>query len=380
MALLNPRLFQQLEAEFGTGQVGNEGTPGTYELPPPKTLCCASREKRRLANVTGWGEIYKFNCPFCDDKDLQRFRLVFSHLFGASATEDGKNVVSFSRHLVRCHNEHCHMRPDFRRFLEERGIGYDVPGIPILLTEATKAPEKKAFRAFLGRTIDLPPNTVPLTSGNLPGFVYSYLAEREWDVQELADVYGCRFGYKGTSWTSPMVRMDATNQPVPHIISFEQDRLVIPIIQGRRLVGWQARKFNDEPQQKYLNPPDLPKSDWLYNYDRALFYPTVVVCEGVADVWRVGENAVALFGHSLSPRQQELMKLLWGVDGRCLLLLDHDADAEADEIVDRLRKAQVFPRGVMKVPLQDDRDPGALPRSYLQELLTWAEGVLETQS
>ena len=86
-----------------------------------------------------------------------------------------------------------------------------------------------------------------------------------------------------------------------------EDRLLIPVIAGNVLVGWQLRRLVDLPKDpyKYLNS-DMKKSAVLYNMDNAKFCRDIVICEGVTDVWRVGRNAVALFGKHCSPAQLEV--------------------------------------------------------------------------
>ena len=92
---------------------------------------------------------------------------------------------------------------------------------------------------------------------------------------------------------------------------------------------------------------------------------TFVICEGVTDVWRVGRNAVALFGKHCSPAQLEVMKALWGFSGSAVVCLDGDARKDAGHLVNQLRKEKVFPRGVGIAELPEIYDPAALERSVL---------------
>jgi DNA primase len=143
-------------------------------------------------------------------------------------------------------------------------------------------------------------------------------------------------------------------------------------------VGWQARLLRkaEKGEPKYLTSPNLTKNKVLYNLDTALLYNTVVLVEGVFDVWRIGDMAVCPFGHSLSPAQMLQMQTVFGQNGGCLIMLDSDANQEAFKLANRLHEAKVFPRGIVPVYTYDNKDPDDRSPDELRDLMTNAMRAL----
>jgi len=106
--------------------------------------------------------------------------------------------------------------------------------------------------------------------------------------------------------------------------------------------------------------------------DRAWKFKNVVICEGVTDVWRIGEDeklslgAVALLGKNLSKMQMSVMKTLWGYDGRGIVMLDSDAKKECTTAYNFLKAYKIFPKGV-KIIYLENGDPSDLSRKELLE-------------
>ena len=105
----------------------------------------------------------------------------------------------------------------------------------------------------------------------------------------------------------------------------DENRLVFPHYVEGHLVGWQKRLAPDTapPYPKYRNSLGFPKSETLYNLDRARQYHSVVVVESpmsVARAYSLGiPNVVATFGASVSPQQIDLLKdfsqvIIWSDD------------------------------------------------------------------
>lgn len=94
----------------------------------------------------------------------------------------------------------------------------------------------------------------------------------------------------------------------PYITSAE--RLIFPVYFNRELVGWQMRSipgtvYGDYPNQvKYYHL--FPKGSYLFNYDNARKYDSVVLVEGVKKALKFC-NGVAAFGKHLAPPQVQLM-------------------------------------------------------------------------
>ncbi len=110
-------------------------------------------------------------------------------------------------------------------------------------------------------------------------------------------------------------------------------RLIFPVMCEGRLVGFIARSVSTNSTIPYMFPPEFNKSGYLYNYDRALLSDTVVIVEGVFDVFTFPDNAVALFGKTMSNTQCKLISESWD---NAIVLLDADASVNSYTVYKRL--------------------------------------------
>lgn len=344
--MLNDALFLSLRAVFGQDPVCcNEGQPGIFSCPPTKRTRL-SRNTKRYAFVEHWGECYALNCPLCGDT---RHRLYFSHLYGQT-TKQG-NVTYYFGNLYRCQNEGCNLNPALAQMKIPQGVVIERPS---------------QFVGIVQQSVELPPGCLPLLSPEVPEKAHRYLFDRGFDIQDLANKFFVHYAPEGTVWQEAVEGSGSKDK-----VLFE-GRLLIPVIQGRHLVGYQLRRLVDLPKDpfKYLNST-FRKSRCLYNRDIAMRYMDIVLVEGVTDVWRIGPHSVAMFGKDLNSYQIELLKLLFGFAGRCLVCIDADdvkGAQQAENLVARLRAEKVFPRGCAPLWLPTGYDPAKLPRPYLDEL------------
>jgi len=93
-------------------------------------------------------------------------------------------------------------------------------------------------------------------------------------------------------------------------------RIIFPVADDEGgLIGWSARKINENDNPKWLPNPGFKKTLSLYNIDRAkdsIAKTTVaIVCEGPIDVLRLVQNnvwnTVSIFGTSISNEQIKLL-------------------------------------------------------------------------
>ncbi len=110
-------------------------------------------------------------------------------------------------------------------------------------------------------------------------------------------------------------------------------RLIFPVLHEGRLVGFIARSVSQNSPMPYVFPPEFNKAQYLYNYDRALMSDTVVLVEGVFDVYAFPDNAVAIFGKTMSNAQCKLISTSWN---NAIILLDADASSNGYAIYKRL--------------------------------------------
>ena len=129
------------------------------------------------------------------------------------------------------------------------------------------------------------------------------------------------------------------------------DRIYIPVIENGKVISFTARALNEKPKYKHCSDQRsvVPIPETLYGLDNCIF-THVVLCEGVTDVWRLGENAVAMYGKALSDKQLlKLMKRFKNI----FIALDPDAQDKVEQIYQKIRPY----RNAYKVFLKD-KDPG----------------------
>ena len=337
---LNPSLFHALQ-EFGTVRFAAQGERlvGTYQTMPGGRV--------RL-NLVSAGEYYRVNCPYCNDT---RQRLYINHRWGVRDPQTGTR----NRWLALCHNENC--LADEKNLLDliERTAWYNREAGAGRVEIATGRTEP------VGRPVPLPDDYVLLDKLKRGHPARRYVQGRGFDADALARVWGVGFSYEAFCLSAA-------------------GRLLIPVYRldkGRPVCwGWQARAIepDDENRCKYFTAPKLKKSQLLYGIERVDGDSGIIlVCEGVTDVWRAGKNAVALLGKYASAEQVELMRKQFR--GRPIAVaLDPDAPEEAEELIDKLRRARAQSllnpdsAPVVHVHLPKGKDPGDCDRDQLWTL------------
>lgn len=283
--LLNPAFHMRLQREFGRVRVDSRGSR-LQSVP-------ALYNGRDSFRIVAYGETYNVNCPFCGD---DRGRLSFSYYYPDAD------------YLVRCHNDTaCMEEQDNRQLLRDRILGIDRP-----LTPTEHGPEPAQPLGTAPR--EPPGEIIPISALPERDPARMYLCIRRGFSIATLDHYLVGWCYR------------SDNQHV-------RDRIVIPVFYCGRYVGCLARRADDNTPKhmgKYYNQPGMPKSQLLYNYDNAKDNQFVVLVEGAADVWRIGDHAVGIFGSKLSYAQAQLIASTW-FGKPVLLLLDADTAGEKGE-------------------------------------------------
>lgn len=355
--MLNPELYKILEEVFsGEVRVGNPGQPGRFSLPKGKeSVYRKIKGMPEYAYVEDWGEVYSVDCPVCGDT---RSRLYFSYLYGSSIVPKGRKApVKFSSRLCICHNEGCQVMDAFIPYRKEIRERLDKASPDAMKADAVNEQVFTAFSVPSSAEIALPKGCLSLCSENLPQAVLRELEKRRFDLNELETTFFIKYAPAGVNWIEDGNKKELYD-----------DRLLIPIVQERKLVSWQARSIFSGTSKKYLNYGAANKTEFLYNMDNALLHRDVVICEGVTDVWRVGHEAVAMFGKVMSGQQMQIMKDLWGYDGSAVIALDPDAIDRAEKMKWLLDTCKVFPRGTAVLRL-DKGDPDSYARNELLGLI-----------
>lgn len=350
---LNPTLRRLIERRIGPVRLGMPGVAAKFGKP---ALVGKHRTPAATMAVGYTGEYYRTTCPFCSD---QNFRLYIHHLYMTPDPVNGRPM----RHLAVCFNENCLERKAKELEAILFGIATDVVEIPTmrigkgrLQTAEEVAPKPAGVE-------------LPLAGLDPTHQACRYLAGRGFDPARLGKVWGVTFCVQGD------VHYPATT-----------GRIIVPIHFRGEFRGWQARYPDDidwkkAQIQKYYNFPGMPKTQYLYNYDRARRHRVAVVCEGVTDAWSVGgRHGVSIFGKRFSPSQLACLRRGWGAGDLCLVALDPDAvhsDKENERAayaasMDTLRS--VFGRRLIEVELPGC-DPGSMAREAFWDVAASACGA-----
>jgi len=328
---LNPVLYASLKRVFGTVKISNQGQrQESFTRLDALTNCLKE-------TITVHGESYKVNCPYCGDR---RHRLSISYRWN-TVTEKGQ---PYGRHLILCFNERCRQVRDF----EEDYLSPYIRKHPVIPSALQSTTQNLITETTLpGHCIDL--RELP---ADHPAWVY--LRGRNFEPAELAVRWGVRFCADAPEDEKGCI-------PGTTIITrLVRNRVIIPVFWNDKLVGWQARSLGDH-KIKYYTAPGMPKSQLLFNGDRARKHKFGVIVEGVFDAFRVGEPAVALLGKHASQVQKDLILSYWYAHGAAVLL-DSDAAKDSAKIASSLIeiKSHDFKHGLFNVPLPAGHDPASM--------------------
>jgi hypothetical protein len=359
----NERLYAELIKRFGEENVTvrREDEEATITLPPETTKTYSSKQtQRKWVDVEYWGEKYAVNCPVCGDT---KSRLEMSYMIGQPVIPKGRKTIHYVKPFCYyCYNEGCDCTEFFRDLLNSCKQDLSEEELKNIIKPSTT----KKYIKFTATEVELPKH-ISFSDSSVPKYVTDWIRERGFSPKTLETDFGVKFIPKGTSYIKNKKGEKG---------EFYQDRLLIPVINQRTVIGWQTRKVDtkdDKPTDKkfkYINSATC-LHDHLYNFDTALKYDDIVIVEGVTDVWRVGKNAISLFGKTASKTQLFKMKTVWSFMGRAVVCLDPDADKDAIKLVEKLRKEKVFSEGVALLQLDKtiDKDPADYDEKELKSMI-----------
>lgn len=316
---LNERLYEALKTVFRHVEITCPGDEGAVEYYPNWDY-----GGRLQAEVIVPGEYYRVSCPFCSDT---RKRLYINYRWGRRDPKTGSDML----YLCHCFNSDCidsrEKQEELLRMIFPHGMLHMPTAADAIYGSA------KPRKDYVHRPVMRLPEECYRIHRFKPA--HGYLRFRGFDPKELWERWRIRY-------------CPTSSYPPPRIAC----RIVIPVYDLKRvqtpngvvfeprIAGWQARAGDDETEPKYLTAKGMKKSHLLYDLSAAIdAVGPVVICEGVTDVWRLGTNAVALFGKDLAARQLDL--ILEHLRRRPLVIfLDNDAVEEAKNIRRKLRLAR----------------------------------------
>lgn len=349
----NEKLYAFLAHYYKRVKICNAGMP--YQYRAARDVNTGKKTIRRISS----GEEYAICCPVCKET---RFRLSVNHMFGELV--DGVRI--FPAH---CWNEECSVVKILTDLYEEfcdipedeLGVSKGIASViapTFSLEEVAKECTENLLKLDGIVRVDTLPEDHPAVR---------YLRNRNFDPKVLGPLRG--IGYCDN---------DQYKARQAH------KRITIPILYKGRYVGWQARaipgwtKLTLDPRKegkawpyqepKYWTSPGTRKSFFLYGYDQALAFDTVLVSEGPTDAWRAGACGMAILGRMLSVYQMKMLADVWGQrDGSIILIGDPGFEDDWQRNFDRLQ-CEVGEARKVKLVLPKDCDPGDMTEERLERI------------
>jgi hypothetical protein len=332
---LNPQLYRLLKRRFGDVRISNPGEAAQIVI--RRNIRHRNRPEPEAVHP---GEYYQVCCPFCSDT---RHRLYVNHMFGQQDKEEGFTY----HHLAICFNENC---------LAETGRVQDFIED---LTELEHNLEK--FKVTKGKAVDIsnlnmdwPGAMIRVDKLPKDHRAYQYLVSRKFDPQRIGKFYNVHWCVESTKfWMA-------------------NERLIIPIYEDKRMVGWQGR-LPYEPKKgdsipKYYTCPGTPRRMIIYNFANAIRYRTGVIVEGPTDVWSFGPMACCTLGATMTPHQQR--KFLDHFKQHSAILLFDPEEYEKPKVQKLITDfSTAFEGGFAAVKLPEGTDPGTLDRDFLRDFV-----------
>lgn len=142
-------------------------------------------------------------------------------------------------------------------------------------------------------------------------------------------------------------------------------RVWIPIIYRGEIVSWTTRTIGEHNPMRYVTADtmeeSIPAKTLLYGEDYVRH--SIIVCEGCADVWKIGPGAVATMGTSYT--QEQVLKM--SVYPQRVICFDSEPDAQS-RARKLARSLKVFPGETIQIMLESGKDAGDADREEIQEV------------
>lgn len=162
--------------------------------------------------------------------------------------------------------------------------------------------------------------------------------------------------------------------------SIMKNRAIIPIHNGdNKIVGYIGRATKPYITPKFLFSRGFKKTDYLYNYNRAIESisdtSALFLAEGQGDVWRLYEagvkNCVSIFGREISPAQKH--QILNMNITTLVVLTDDDQSGRESKFQIQRQFSRIFS---LKFPILSKKDIGDMKVDQVQsQILTQVKGL-----
>ncbi len=265
----------------------------------------------------GWIQVH---CPFCDGMDF--------HM--------GFNGWSFN--CFRC-GKHG-LKSGVKEISETSWSAVDS-----ILTQYGLRPKENSFSSRINKKIK--EVIMPVGCGELTSRHRKYLINRNYDPDKLIHDWDIR----GTN----------------HVGDYKF-RIVAPIYYKKKIVSYQCRDVTGKNENKYKACPQelelIQHQNILYGLDHVV-KDSVLVVEGITDVWKLGYGAVSTFGASYTWGQVLLLNRFKNI----FLFFDSDKAG-----IDQSKKLAALLSGIdstkhIEIISVDSGDPGDLSDKEANELM-----------
>ena len=332
--VLNPKLYERLEEEFGKVKVTKRGQKSRWKV----KHTASGRWGRKVGSA---GDEYRVDCPFCTDS---RARLYISYLYGSTVEDEDGRRVRFGGGLAHCFNEtHCMQDETNRDELWRVLIRNEEPLLFKDDGKEKKISQDPVYPKKMRSLHDLPADHR----------ARRYVEGRDFDPDRLG-----RLGFA-------YVESDPRDAMV-------QDTIFIPFLDmDGNLAGGQCRRLTSPETNwppKYCTLENTPVRSVLFGGWRAREQDMVVVTEGPFDALRVGTGGVATLGSQVSRTQAQLLARHWDV---VVFAFDGDLGEQNPIEITSLHQRMETLRGpahgleVHKLELPPGRDPADHGREEL---------------
>jgi DNA primase len=266
-------------------------------------------------------------CPFCNDHSNHCGINIDTNLFHCWICNEKGDGVKLLRQLSNL----TMAQVSDLTMVYGKGRGF-IANEDMCIKTATLWPQ-------IGTSIKLPDHTDTI----MDEMHENYLLIRRYDPKSLIRKYQLQF---------------------THNIGRMRCRIIVPIINKKRMVAWVAADVLRQGGLKYINskPEEsiIPANHCLYNIDSV--HDTAIITEGITDVWRVGDGCIASFGKNMTAEQIQM--LIEKKPRKVFVMYDADAIEQSHQMADRLKG---FFDDVSVLEL-DDGDPGDMTENDVAEL------------
>jgi len=229
-------------------------------------------------NVTaGWIEV---NCPFCSDP---------SYHLGISPTN-----------LIHCWR--CGEKGNVIKYLKE-ALNKNYYEIAALLQKHLDDYNTIRYIGNKRKPTQGEPGLSANTTKYMPKLAFEYLQKRGFEPYKISAKYKLRF--------------------FNHLGNFKF-RIFIPVFENNEMVTFTTRDYSGYANVKYLHNKGVPIKHYLYNIDMAK--ENILIVEGVTDVWRMGDGAIATFG--IEYTKEQLLKIARLGANKIIIMFDDEENAQ----------------------------------------------------